>query len=224
MYRSILGAAVAIIVAGSSAVKADTVMDSDSFPAQATNWAGFLVVDKFDPSLGTLNSVKVKLEGSVSGTASYENLGGSPEAINLNLQASITLTKPDNTPLVQVVPLVNQADNASAFDGTIDFGGTSGNSFANLNANAMDMDTLVSPADLALFTGPGTISLPISATGTSFASGGGNLIAQFLTEAGASMMVTYDYTPFPVPEPSTFVLLGMAAIFGLVIRNRRKTS
>lgn len=53
-------------------------------------------------------------------------------------------------------------------------------------------------ADLALFTGvsggvPGSILLPVDAVGSSSASGSGNLITQFLTDAGAEVTVCYNY-------------------------------
>lgn len=186
------------------------VMYSDSVPVQTTNWSDTMMLPLFDPSLGTLTSVKLTLEGSVSGTASYESLDASPATIDLNLQATITLQKPDLSNLVQIIPLANVSENASAFDGTIDFGGTSGNTFAGLNGSDMDMTTLVLPADLALFTGVGNINLPVSGTGSSSGSGAGNLITQFATSAGATAKVTYTFEP--VPEPASFVLFGLGAL------------
>jgi hypothetical protein len=64
----------------------------------------------------------------------------------------------------------------------------------------MDSETANSPppdSDLVLFTGPagnpGTISLPVEAVGTSVATGGGNVISQFMTSAAATLTVCYTY-------------------------------
>jgi hypothetical protein len=51
--------------------------------------------------------------------------------------------------------------------------------------------------DLAAFTGEGVVVLPISATSAATISGPGNLAAGLLTEAGATVSVSYTYLPAP---------------------------
>lgn len=184
-----------ILLASPGIAAAQQTCVSDSIPLQTTNWATTVSIPKFDSSLGVLQSVDFELTGRVTGSASIESLDAAPSTVMTTYKAEITLTRPDMSVLVISVPDQMFNDNLSAFDGTIDFAGTSG--IAHLDITAQDVQTLnvTAPADLALFTGAGNIVLPIDAVGTSTASGSGNLITQFLTDAEASVSVCYNYAP-----------------------------
>jgi hypothetical protein len=200
---------------------AETISFSDSIPLSITNWSSSATVSKFDPSLGTLNSITFELEGHVEGAAKFESFDAALATVTMNLAADIELQRPDTSTLVISTPLVQTIDNVTAFDGTIDFGGTSGKTYTGLSAD--DSASTVSPppaSDLVLFTGLGNIMLPVKATGVSSGSGAGNLVMQFGTSASADVKVIYDYAP--IPEPSTIVLLS--TVFGglLVYVSRRR--
>ena len=204
-----------------------TSVETETIPLTTTNFADLaLVFDKFDAGLGTLLSVNLTLQGTVQGTAQYESLDGSPTTVSLNLSATINLTRPGGgSDIVQVLPVANETDNPTAFDGNIDFGGTSGNTFAGLSNTANNAQTLTSLADLLLFTAAfsgETITLELDATGASSGSGAGNLITQFITNAGATATVSYTYDDGNViGEPATLALLG-AGLIGAGLRRRRK--
>ncbi len=170
---------------------------SDGINTQTTNWTSQLTVPKFDPAMGVLLSVDFELRGDILGSAAIESLDAQASTVTSNYQAAITLTRPDTSVIVVAVPVQQFIDSLTAFDGTVDFAGTSGITHANISTNAVELASSSSAADLALFTGPsgapGTISLPVDAIGTSSASGSGNLITQFLTDAGASLVVCYNY-------------------------------
>jgi len=195
----------------------ETVEFSDSIGLMTTNWNSMVTVPKFDPSLGTLLSIDFTLNGHVEGTAMYESLDAAASVITLDLQAEIELQRPDNSTIGVVIPVVQVIDNATAHDGMIDFDGSSGGTFPGLMGN--DSDTFSSPppaSDLVDFTGPGTIDLPVIATGASVATGAGNIVSQFNTSASAEVTVIYTYK---VPEPGTLSLLGLGAL--TLLRRRR---
>ena len=210
-------------------VNAATVSFMDTINLQMTNWTETLTVDKFDSSLGTLTSISFTLEGTVEGAANYESLDAGPANVTLDLSAIIEVNRPGGgTLIVDVQPLANVTDSADPFDGAIDFGGTSGNSFPGLTDTDTDAAVSSAAADLALFTGNAgdTITLDATASGMSTGSGAGNLVTQFMTSASANLTVeyTFDEAPpvNPVPEPGTMFLMG-AGILGLIgIRKRRK--
>jgi len=175
-------------------------------------------VSKFDPSLGTLTSISWSLSGDVGGSARAESLDASPATLTLDLKATITLDKPGGGTLAQVIPIVSNAFSATAFDGTIDFGGTSGVSYLGLSGSANDIGTIPG-VDWGDWVGLGNVTLSTNAAGQSSGSGAGNMIQSFATSAGASFEVTYTYDP--VPEPSS-ALLSLAAVAGLGLIRRRK--
>lgn len=191
-----------------------------SLPATRTNWNSLVTIPKFDPTLGELIRVRWRIVGQVSGGVSFESLDASSTTIATSLSASISLTRPDSSLLSVALPVVNNTDAASAFDGTIDFGGTSGKSYTGLAGSAMATSSSTTAADLALFsaTSPGeTISLPVNASGTSSGSGAGNLLLLFETFAAASVRVCYEYTIIPAPSAMSMLALG-----GIMATRRRR--
>ncbi len=174
---------------------------TDSIPFQATNFSNSVSIPKFDPNLGTLQSIQISLTGNIQGSARAESLDAGPTVVTTSFSANITLTRPDLTVLVVTLPIANFMDSFTAFDGTIDFMGTSGATHDNITTSDTQMITSPPPAsDLALFTGAGSIVLPVTATGQSIATGAGNLITQFLTDASANVQVCYTFLPNTPPS------------------------
>lgn len=220
-----------LIAAMCSAVTAAEQSFSDSIALTSTNWNSTLNLQKFDPSLGTLESVFFSLTGYVTGTAQFESLDNTPATVEMELKALITVSRPDMTQLIAVLPTVKTSDNVSAFDGIPDFGGTSGKTYPNINhpdfSNSAGDSLLILPpsADLDLFTGVGNLVLPVSAIGQSQGLSAGNIAYQFSTSARADATVRYVYTPNQevIPEASSLILAmsGLGGIMGFARLRRR---
>jgi len=190
----------ALALGGIAAAQTQTVCYTDSIPIQSTNWMNSITVPQFNPNLGTLQSIQFTLNGRIEGETRVESQDAGPTMVNTSFSASITLTRPDNSVIVVTIPIANFVDNFTAFDGTLDFAGSSGET--RLGLVATDSDVVVSPpppGDLALFTGFGNISLPVIASGASSALGGGNIVSSFVTRAEASCEVCYTYTVNTLP-------------------------
>lgn len=220
-FAALALAAALLPVAGAQAA---VISFNDSIGTAETDWSEALRFNKFDTKLGTLNSIKFDLSGLVSGAGFAENRGRSAAKVTLTLGSTIELTRPDGTTLVVANPVLDQAYSLGRYDNVLDFGGTSGVHTGTIEASKTESFLSSSASDFALFSGSGFIELGLSALGTSFAQGPGNVTTGFDTYASGAVQVTYDYTPFAeVPEPAT--LATMLAGLGLIgaVRRRRQS-
>ncbi|MCB9839119.1 MAG: choice-of-anchor E domain-containing protein [Phycisphaeraceae bacterium] len=186
---------------------------------QSTDWEESLDVQQFDEMGGArkLVSICIHLEGAVTGSAGLESLDNSPAKVHVELSAHISLSL-NGSSLGVVIPIANDSFNASAFDGIIDFGGSSGMTFSALSASDSADNKLTANDDaFASFIGDGSVKLDGAAMGTSFGSGAGNLVLQFNTQAELAYRITYKYTEVPAPGAS-ILLAGM----GLAASRRRR--
>jgi hypothetical protein len=166
------------------------------FPSTTTNWMASGTVPQFNPSLGILTGITLNFSGRVQGGLGFESLDAQPTTVTSTYAAQVGLADAAFTPLVVLNPSVGFVDNVTAFDGVIDFGGTSGVTHPNLDI--MDGQALVlplSPANLATFVGAGTVTFNAAASGNSVVLGPGNVISQFMTMAGANVRICYQFLP-----------------------------
>lgn len=217
---ALAGTVAALSFAG--AAQAASIVQTATLSNTATNFTDTALsgLTKFDSSLGTLNSVIVTLNATVAGAVGLENTGPSASSITYNLQASVALSSPGVGTLLTSVPVFSGTFNAGPFDGTTDFGGTSGTTISNLTANTSETVTLTT--GLTPFIGSGSLDAFLSGTGQSNTNGSGNVASAFTTQAGGSVTVQYNYTPAAtVPEPSA--ILGILAVAGVGAFARRKS-
>lgn len=219
--RDTLLATTAMLLLAAPGAHAAEISFSDSVALASTNWTETLTVSQFDSSLGVLESVMITLDGGVTGSASLESLDAAAATITANLQATIDAFITNFGAVGTVLPIVSASFDASAFDGGIDFGGTSGTEIGPLSGTDTDTNTFTSGLDA--FIGTGTLDIEATAEGASAATGAGNVITLFGTEAEAEVTVKYTYTaavtPPPVPLPAGIpLMLGALGLLGLAKR------
>jgi len=182
-----------------------TLVETATFPVAVTptptNFSLAGTVQQFDPSQGVLQSVVITEQGTVNSTIGVENTStSSASQITATVSGKLEVTGP-GVDLV-VTPSDNLATfNATTFDGTVDFAGTSGKTYPTASAGGTQSLTL-NGAAMAPFissvTGQatGTVALTEVGQGTSSASGtGGNLQVTTTNTASAVVTVTYNYLP-----------------------------
>ena len=212
-----------LIVLSLNFLNAVTITKTDTVNLSTTNYTNSFTIAKFDDNGGqyVLESIEFKLSGHVEGDIEFESKDTSSATIDTNLSAMIQLKRPDGSLLITTMPTISKTDNVTAWDGTDDFGGTSGNTYTNVSADSIDSISSTTSADLALFTGTDDILLPMVATGTSSGNGAGNLLLSFRTTASSSLEVIYTYslpTSSPVPEPSVIALFAMGLVTAWFIK------
>lgn len=204
-----------------ASVYADQISYSDAAPLMLTNWNQTLTLPKFDPNLGTLTSVLLKLTGEVNGSASFESTNPLPTDVTTIFNADITLMRPDNSVLLMTSPKSSVTVPVGGYDGIIDFMGPSGRMIPEVKDSLMTMvqfDQPLSVSDQTLFVGAGEfLDLPVRAVGRSRGTGSGNLLMLFRTSAAATAEITYVFTPIPEPASAMTLALGVA----MLIRRRR---
>jgi len=176
-----------------------------SVPVAATGWTTTLVFPKFDPTLGVLLSVSFEVRTDLLSTFRFENTSTSSSCTSRDSsKATVELQRPDATVITSTIAAREYGQTMPVFDGVVDFGGTSGYTAADLALSQTATRVVTAPADLALFSGTGTIGLPCRAVGRSFVSDDcGNAAHGVATKAGAYVVVTYTYdNATPAARPS----------------------
>jgi hypothetical protein len=168
-----------------------TFPDLESFPTASSTAMLY-----FSSTMGTLTEVDLVTSGSFQSEFYAENLGSSPTTIQGTTSGNLSINVPTGA-IPMTIPSVTESFLASDYDGTLNYGGTSGKNFAPVTSNSTPQTMeLTSPADLAAFTGH--FRLPISVTGHATGgatSGNGNLSSGFNTQTSATITVIYHYIP-----------------------------
>ncbi|WP_232224213.1 choice-of-anchor E domain-containing protein [Mastigocladopsis repens] len=221
------------IVATTGVAHAATVTYTTAYDAPTDGtvpYAGFgytdiidapLSIQKFDSSLGTLNSVTIDFIGDLKGDAGFENKSPQSSTVTVDLSGTLKLQLPDGTSVVELNPQQDYSYNVTGYDDTTDYAGTSGKTVEGLTASQSDTKTYTDSNSLQTFTGSDDLDLLFSATAKSTVSGSGNIFSYVTTYAKSSIQVTYDYQERKkVPEPSA--ILGLGFVTGVGLWSQRK--
>jgi protocatechuate 3,4-dioxygenase beta subunit len=183
-----------------------TLSHTISFPETPTDWTATQSVPQFDPSLGTLTSIEIINSDPVKSTIRVENLDTASATIHATVSGDLNLSGP-SVPGLDTALSADQTFNATAFDGTIDFGGTSGHTFAPQTVNGSNSTVLTAATDLAKYEGTGTVSFTEATHASSTATGSANLLIQVNTTAAANVTVIYHYIPTNRLPPGDYTIV-----------------
>lgn len=195
----------------------------NSFENVPINFAVGFTIPKFDPNLGTLNKIEFQLTGSFTGSSRGENLSPVPVTVYLSNKVRFKQMVSGGSVLFDEYILKQDSFAAQGWDGSFppDWNGPSGKEFVFLNEV---METFIVEktdiASLALFSGIGSVLVPVTAQDASTTSmSGPNIVAsQFENIKSVYSLVRYHYTP--VPEPRIWGVTAIG-ICGVVIWYKR---
>jgi hypothetical protein len=181
-----------------------------TFPAGQTDFSQSGLVDQFDPSLGTLVSVSITNAGSITSDIRVENTSTNSGAyITGHVAGNLTLTGPNGLSIQTNLSQYAGTVGVSAYDGQLDFAGSSGDDLGSKTANGAETLTLTGSA-LNAFIGTGSVQLHESAVATSNATGGGNELVGISSTACAQVNVVYNYIPSDCLKPGCYTIVKTA--------------
>jgi hypothetical protein len=185
-----------------------------------TTWA----FREFDPSLGTLQSVRLDIDASFLTDINVTNSGN--ESSNGDVQTRLRLFVQDGpNNLALGSPLLDM------FSGDFDFSPLGVNQTVTSTQSGGDVfgQTYTAANVLAQFTGTASSFEDLfyyTITSTILGYSGGNVTAGQTTAAALNGSITYTYDPTqtppltPTPEPASLLLVGTGAL-GLLTRMRK---
>lgn len=157
-------------------------------------WSGQAAVNAFNPALGTLTQVDLKVNGQITSTVKVENLDTDASTAKVSLNNKLFVLGPGAT-LEGVAPPSQYNANLSAYDGTADFAGTSGYNTGAQTSQVMTNATVSAVAGLNAWTGTGTVNLRAAARGSSIQESNTNLMSTITTQGRLDLEVIYTYLP-----------------------------
>jgi hypothetical protein len=189
---------------------------SDTF-GSITDWTHLFQLPQFDDMDGsrTLLSVIVTLDATIDAKASVENLESWEHTITLSLDSSVSLSFLDESLVAPTGVQNEETFVASPFDGDIDFEGPSGGAF-DLSGIADASSSRSGAEDLSPWIGQGMVDIVGRGVSLSTASGPGNVVYGFETEASGKVTIRYEY----IPTPGSWSI--MAASGALLVPRRKR--
>ena len=162
------------------------------FDPRASGWQETLGIARFDPLLGTLSAVHIRLVSSVQVSAGIENHGTAGGSAEIS-QHAFTVLALDGSALASSAAEMRRSLAFGAVDGVDDFAGTGGMGDAGTAMTTAQAVTLGGTADLATFTGDGSVDLLLDSQGTGEIAGPASFLAEIAALSGALVEVAYTY-------------------------------
>ncbi len=204
----------------SAAAHAQVIVQSFTVPSQAVSFSQSVSFNKFDTTLGILNSVTLSLSSSVTAEIDVFNFSGKTQSFsNATASVPVKITGPDGSNFTVTAVAGPISGNVPAPLGITPFVGQTASNTGNSS---------IAPANFGSYSGfgGGTLNMTFQGLNGTYAgtapSGvgfGGS------ASAGGTLTITYNYTKIqPIPEPgsATFLAAGVLGSVGMGLRRRRK--
>lgn len=212
---------------------AGTITRTATIAPAPTDWAKTVKVGQFDPSLGSLGAITFGLSGTLTGSIGIESLDPVRSTVDGSVSATVDLSAPGAGDVLSVSPIVGAGANLAAFDGTIDFAGKSGRTWADLSDTQSAATSYTAGGSgpqisSGPFVGKGSVALPVAATAEAHLSGPLDLAAKTRAAAGAKVSATYHTAAPATGGGDTFggsgVTIGTGFGWGVAVIGEKHTA
>jgi hypothetical protein len=209
MKLNTLASSLLFVAASFAASAASAAVQTFTFttPVTTANFATDVVLNKFDTSLGHLDSISFWIDGSATTTLTVSNTKAK-KTPDITITSQLALTLPGGsgsvvTPSAQTVHFNSEVVKGSP---------QTVSNTASLASSVLSIDA----AYFSLFKGSATdtFTAPVSLTALSSESNVTNLDLLKVTIGSATAHIIYNYTVTAVPEPETYgmLLMGMGVV------------
>ena len=179
------------------------------------------LLNRFDTSLGILNSAVLEIFGAATTTITLTN--NAAQAQSARATSFVNLAWSSLNASIDAV-LVNDIAINFTTGAALSYAVGQTRTFGPLTDNGTFLYNLGGAA-LAAVQGPGSYDIRcVSESGITTIGGGGNVASSQRTQAGCGAKVTYTYTErvTQVPEPTSLALVGLALAAAGFVASRRK--
>ena len=166
------------------------------YDPRATGWLEAVTVDQFDPLLGILSAVQIRVVSTIQISASIENHGTAPGSAEI-AQHAITELHLNGVALTTSTADARRLLAFGAADGVDDFAGAGGTADPGTPVIKAQAVTLASADQRAVFTGPGTMDLFLFSEGSGEITGPASFLAEIAALSGVLVEVAYTYIVAP---------------------------
>lgn len=192
-----------------------TQVQTVNFANGKANTIGSQLLSQFNPALGALQSIQIKVDGRIISDIKLENLDDELSVVSGKVSGNVLVSGPGFNLNVNIAGNAAITKTLPAFDGTIDFGGTSGVSLGSTTATGSNTQTLTG-SSMSSYIGTGSVNLSFLAQATTQASGGGNLTANITNQGGGTVTVTYSYIKNNDLKPGNYKIIQKVQPAGLL--------
>ncbi len=152
--------------------------------------------NQFNNKLGTLTGITLTFDINAAGAFTVENLASAAATVTTSLSGYLNVELPSNGLLWSQGAGDSKAVALQGFDGLADFlGASTATGAIQVDGRTSTATVTLGTADIAAFSGTGTIDLTVNRFGSSTHTGSVNWLSSVLTTVGGTVGLQYEWTP-----------------------------
>ena len=181
-----------VVFVGPRPVTVTTAPQVFRLDTRTTGWRDQIAVAPFDPALGTLSVVHLRLATTLDAKAAVENHTNAASAAHIRQSVTTTLSRGDAGITAQTLESTGWLGFGAA-DGIDDFAGSGGAPDGGRHVASVKLATLGTAEALQAFSGAQPVAVSVATSSAGSINATGNWLAEMTAMSGAVVEVAYTY-------------------------------